>query len=109
MNGGRPVAVVGPSERRDGAQEVEVSAGSPGSNVERWTAAGRPDRARRAKTRRAKARGLTGPHPQPGGKASGECFGPGKRADDARWQGPSLVRLNPKPTTLRHPCVWRAL
>jgi len=107
--------VVGASEVTDGAQEVELSAVCPGSNFERLyvvlgqsRVAASVKRPRRGQRRRFKVRLRTAWRLDPGDNAVVEFFHPDERTG-ARWAGPSLVRLNPKPTTLRHPHVWRAL
>ena len=108
--------VVDASERPGGAKELELRAVCPGSNYERLNVvvgsqrvAVPLDRPQRGASRRFKVTMRADLPVNPGDKVAVEFFYPGEQAGVHCNGGLRPVSLNAKPTTLRHPAVWKAI
>jgi hypothetical protein len=107
--------VVGTSERSGGTKELELKTVCPGSNYERLNVvvgshrlAVPLDRPRRGASRQFKVTMQADSPLNRGDKVLIEFFYPGEQAG-VRCGDLRFGDLNAKPSTLRHPSVWKAI
>jgi hypothetical protein len=107
--------ILGASERPGGVKELELKAVCPESNYERLNVvvgservAVPLDRPERGASRRFKVTLQADTPVSRGDKVPVEFFYPGEQAG-VQCVGLRPSKLNAKPTTLRHPSVWKAV
>lgn len=107
--------ILGTAERPGGVKELELEAVCPGSNYERLNVvvgsqrvAVQLDRPERGTSRKFKVIAQANSPVNRGDKVPVEFYYPGEQAG-VHCGGFRSGSLNAKPTTFRHPSVWKAI